>query len=777
MRRAFSLIEVSIVIVIIGLLIAGVVGSKHLVNNARITTAQAMTRSSVINGTLNNKLWLESSLDEVNFGEDLTTGDAITNWKDMSPNKTSIVISVVESGPTYSNSINSIQAVKFDSDSENNHLQIDNATFLNGTNYSIFIVEKRMDTNSSVDNYLLGDSGSFGIGYESGSAIIQTHGEGSSVDNQASIEALSTYSNKPRVLTFTHSSVEGNKIYINSTLSNEDSTSNATTHLSGLTTLEIGKGYNGEIGEIAIFDRKLKTVERTAIEDYLSDKWNAPNNREANASCTTGTVTSSGCDASCAAPSVNGITSSASIDEGVSDTYACDDTGYTGDTPSYTCTDGSLVSATPAAGDCVDTNGCADGYLDSGSDTCVAGCDVATITGTSDSGTTVSDATVVTCDVTGYDDSTLGTCSGGTEITGSCTGCDTNYNYYNSQCEQKCDLVLDSYGISGVTVKINSGNSTYDCTTYDGGGSYTGDIILTAACDNGSSLTVDSGTCVEATACTGGDDTDTTTVSGDVIHIFTTVGDDTLTCGESVTAQVLVVGGGGGGSFYGGGGGGGGVVYKIGHFLSVGAYNVTVGDGGGKNTNTNTPTAGGNSIFDTMTAYGGGDGGNNNKANGINGGSGGGVNRDQNSSVAAGASIAGITDGGTSYGNAGGTSSTNVWGGGGGGGGAGEVGGISSGGGASAERGGAGGDGIEMFITVNSTTPGDGVYYAGGGGGANDGNSTVSEGGLGGGGDGGQTIGIDGNDGFGGGGGGATDSTLDVGNGGSGIVIIRYTAP
>jgi len=107
-KKAFSLIELSIVIVIIGLLLIGVIGSKHLVKKARISSAQAITRSSPANGIPNNKLWLESSLDEIHLGDDLSTGDAITSWEDDSPNKTVITISAVGSGPTYSNSINNV---------------------------------------------------------------------------------------------------------------------------------------------------------------------------------------------------------------------------------------------------------------------------------------------------------------------------------------------------------------------------------------------------------------------------------------------------------------------------------------------------------------------------------------------------------------------------------------------------------------------------------------------------------------------------------------------
>ena len=465
--RAFSLLELSIVIIIIGVLLAGVIGSKHLVKKAKINSAQAITRSSPISGTLGNKLWLETSLAEISLGGASSNDDFVTTWLDNSSNKTAISISLPtgSSGPTYSNSINSVQAIKFGSSSSTNYLQIDNASFLNGTDYTIFITEKRLSTNSGVGNYLLGEDGSFALGYESGTAIIQSHGEGSSSTNQANIESLTAYSNKPRVMVFTHSSTDGNKIYINATLSNEDTSAEAKAHLSGITTLALGKGYNGEIGEIAIFDRDLKTVERQDIENYLTDKWASPNNRDIIPSCTLGTVTSVGCDASCSAPSVNGITSSNTIADTASGSYACDDSGYIGTTTDYNCLNGSL-SPTPDAGDCGASNGCQTGYLyNVSTKTCAQICDV-DLTGSSTTTMLEGESGALSCDENGYmgDTSTSYSCSSGTITptlaTTQCyddNGCDTGYSYdfVNEECActgattynpatESCDLALDN---------------------------------------------------------------------------------------------------------------------------------------------------------------------------------------------------------------------------------------------------------------------------------------------------------------------------------------------
>ena len=58
---AFTLIELSAVIVIIGILIAGVMGATGLVKKSKIAAAQSLTKASPISGITDNALWLESS--------------------------------------------------------------------------------------------------------------------------------------------------------------------------------------------------------------------------------------------------------------------------------------------------------------------------------------------------------------------------------------------------------------------------------------------------------------------------------------------------------------------------------------------------------------------------------------------------------------------------------------------------------------------------------------------------------------------------------------------
>jgi hypothetical protein len=262
-------------------------------------------------------------------------------------------------------------------------------------------------------------------------------------------------------------------------------------------------------------------------------------------------------------------------------------------------------------------------------------------------------------------------------------------------------------------------------------------------------------------------------VNGYWVHSFT--GSGTFYANEDIECQYLVVaGGGGGGLSYGGGGGAGGYRSSVfGEFSGANSslettfpvksgkgYSVVVGSGGAPNVN------GSNSAFDSITAIGGGMGG----RYGINassGGSGGG------GGTAEGSMAQSLGGAGTSnQGFAGGNGIVNLNLPAGGGGGASSVG-VN----ATSSAGGNGGSGLASTVTgsrvLRAGGGGGSMYYATGGG-----NATPGTGGSGGGGTGGTMVPLVGatsataNTGSGGGGGNATIA----GNGGSGIVIIRYKA-
>jgi hypothetical protein len=300
--------------------------------------------------------------------------------------------------------------------------------------------------------------------------------------------------------------------------------------------------------------------------------------------------------------------------------------------------------------------------------------------------------------------------------------------------------------LNGTTAQTSATAATTSSTSYTftgltQGSSYTFKVKATNA----------NGTCADSTA-----------TNSITVPIFFTVD------------YLVIAGGGGGGGGYGGGGGAGGYRTSAGtsgdgasaeSSLSRGTqtnYTVTIGAGGAGGINNSSESVNGaNSIFSTITSTGGG-GGDGTQGSAKSGGSGGGGN------VTAGN---GTANQGRNGGSSGAGSPNYCHG---GGGGASTVG--SNG---TTTVGGNGGSGVSSDITGSSAT------RAGGGGGGTYRGGTAGSGGTGGGGNAGAaSTGSAGNSGSagstntGGGGGGASSGTEGYdrhgGNGGSGIVILRY---
>jgi hypothetical protein len=269
------------------------------------------------------------------------------------------------------------------------------------------------------------------------------------------------------------------------------------------------------------------------------------------------------------------------------------------------------------------------------------------------------------------------------------------------------------------------------------------------------------------------------TIQGWVAEFAANDGTDALVNVVSGFAANYLVVAGGGGSNSGGGGAGGYLTNYGGTALTLASsinYSVTVGAGGVGATHANktSVTSGSNSIFSIFETTGGGrsgltDGG---TQDGATGGSGGGGAGDGVGSTGGSGNTPSTTP---SQGNNGGSAPSSAPYPGGGGGGAGGAGGAGSG-----QTGGAGGLGLANSITGTST-----FYAGGGGGGAAFSNSqgypgqTGGVGGSGVGGNGGSNAsGGDGTANTGSGGGGFGDYAAAQnyigGDGGSGIVILRY---
>jgi len=365
-----------------------------------------------------------------------------------------------------------------------------------------------------------------------------------------------------------------------------------------------------------------------------------------------------------------------------------------------------------------------------------------------------------------------------TSITLSATDDESNALTYSiSSGSLPSGLSLSSSGVISGTLTANPGTYSFTVSVTDS---------INSAVTRSFSITV------PAPVITGGTLTSDSTY---YYRTFTSNGTLSVSNNSLPISYLLVAGGAGGGGRHSGGGGGGQVTYNASYTLSTGTYTCTIGSGGAGPYGNNPGNAGGDSFF-IETANGGGRPGSYSGIGAQQGGSGGGGGYGNRNGAASNKTTSSV--GATTYGNAGGT--TVDWGAGGGGAGA-------AGGDGDSGPGGAG---------IANSILGTQYYWGGGGGGSRWEGGPGGAGGIGGGGGGGSggsgagsssgggsalnsgeggggtnsyngpgtTKGGDGGANTGGGGGGCgqsehasylNSSINKGGNGGSGILVVRYT--
>ena len=281
MKRAFSLVELSIVILIIGVLIAGIGQGIELVQDARLSSARMLTQSSRVNSLKGLILWLEPTSETSFSSTETSDNSTVSSWNDINPQAT-VRNNATQTGassikPIYiEKGINNLPILRFDGQ----YLNYDGSALVN-SDYTIFVVEKI--TNSISPGYFLAgtdvtENRNLHLGYrpDSTKAITQDH----YFSGINYTRTPPSYIIAPAMHSFWFSTSGGKKYWNNGGVTPEASASTASQSaalvsyngakiaLNGTT-----EYYKGDIAEIIMFSRALSDKDRQAVESYLSKKW------------------------------------------------------------------------------------------------------------------------------------------------------------------------------------------------------------------------------------------------------------------------------------------------------------------------------------------------------------------------------------------------------------------------------------------------------------------------------------------------------------------------
>lgn len=285
-KSAFSLVELSVVIAIIGLLIAGVAQASKMIRKSTLTAARSQTKQSVVKDMPGLALWYESALDSSFIPEEMADSVAVSTWYDnnvQALSKINATQATTNSKPIYTeNAISGLPALKFGG-SKNLAIN-DNLCTKDFTVFVVFQIAV-VTSNGPFDGWGILFADSTNVANDTiplvvaGSSVLTANGGSSDTTLYAANSKVVT-NNLPHVVTVSRDMVSGNRnIWVDGANNNSDFNGAPGINLAANMNMLIGRSgnnnpdYLGYIGEVIIFDRHLLTDERKAVEKYLGKKW------------------------------------------------------------------------------------------------------------------------------------------------------------------------------------------------------------------------------------------------------------------------------------------------------------------------------------------------------------------------------------------------------------------------------------------------------------------------------------------------------------------------
>ncbi|MBM3579157.1 MAG: LamG domain-containing protein [Alphaproteobacteria bacterium] len=287
LNRAFSLVELSIAILIIGIVIAGIAASSSLFTKMKLSSARQLTSTSPVPSIPNLTLWLESTSEGSFTSTSLSNNDAIAQWNDINPRNTYKNNATGASGkqPLYStNIINGLPALKFDGTDD--VMSLASTDVIGGervgTIFTVAVVSTaagasnvvhtvfRSNSSAAVKLTVLANTSTA----KCGRFFYDTMWRGSDTPTSAPAIGVAT----PVICSarYNGSQVQG---WTNGSVDTAASMTGIvaipTSTVIGASAASSGDTFlNGYIAEIIVYNRSLTTDERTDVEKYLSKKWN-----------------------------------------------------------------------------------------------------------------------------------------------------------------------------------------------------------------------------------------------------------------------------------------------------------------------------------------------------------------------------------------------------------------------------------------------------------------------------------------------------------------------
>jgi len=294
-QQAFTLLELTIVLVVIAIMTVGIFKGAGLVNSSKISVARSLTERSPVPKIDGLVVWYEtSSLDSL-LKSEASNNSTVTTWYDLNP--TSVALRentlVTKTGAVKyaKNGINNVPSLQFSSKNDLSVANLQLAAFSQGSTAqnTVFLVFKQQsrtyistDERWILDSHFLASSSAIGYADISGVDTVRSN-SGTTVYSGATNPP--SFGDEKSFIVAVYYDQAYTKAYVNdATVVTGGGYFNATPGSNKITGLTIGSLKNdnnanrfvGLISEIIIYNRVLKSDERKDIFAYLSKKYSIP---------------------------------------------------------------------------------------------------------------------------------------------------------------------------------------------------------------------------------------------------------------------------------------------------------------------------------------------------------------------------------------------------------------------------------------------------------------------------------------------------------------------
>ena len=286
-QKAFSLVELSMVILIIGILIAGVSQGIDLYGDFKLTSARNLTSGSIVAGVPNLSMWWETTAENSFVNPKPNDGDLINQWNDINSQRAMKInlfnTSNSASRPAYkASAINNLPALKFSNAQELRSADIKGDSFFSNNEITVFLVQNSVGGSTTTMSWIATTNNLDNGGEVAGERLNfhLPHNQRFYFDFGGRIEfyGSDSYNKKNTIFCFKRSEAEmimrlnGQQIVSNSAISVNIANSFIAPFIVGKLRTD-GYYFNGLIGEIIIYGNGLGNNEIQKIESYLSKKW------------------------------------------------------------------------------------------------------------------------------------------------------------------------------------------------------------------------------------------------------------------------------------------------------------------------------------------------------------------------------------------------------------------------------------------------------------------------------------------------------------------------